>query len=93
MRIADLEPGSPVVTNDAQHLASVRSVGQEYIVAAPRRGSRLLYIPASAVGNVHLGMVWLNVGSGHVASSGWDVPPRTEDRPGQASTSDLRRHV
>src|SRR5688572_16279805 len=39
----------------------MRSVGQEYIVAASRRGSGMLYIPASAVGNVSHGMIWLNV--------------------------------
>jgi hypothetical protein len=89
----DLEPGSPIITNDAEHLASIRSVGQEYIVAAPRRGWRLLYIPASAVGNVHHGMVWLNVASKRISSMGWDVPPRTEDAPNRGSASDLHRHV
>ena len=93
MRIVDLVPGAPIVTNDAQHLASMRSVGQEYIVAASRRGSGMLYIPASAVGNVSHGMIWLNVGSGHVASMGWEVPPRTEVALERASMSGSHRHV
>jgi hypothetical protein len=77
----DLEPGSPIVTNDAQHVASMRSIGPEYIVATSRQRSGMLYIPASAVGNVRHGMIWLNVASGRVASMGWDVPPRTNDMP------------
>ena len=89
--MTDLEPGSPVVTNDAEYVASVRSVGQEYIVAAPRRGAGLLYIPASAVGNVHSGMVWLNVASGSVATMGWDVPrarPTLPDRSRRRTCTD-----
>ena len=93
MRIIDLEPGSPIVTNDAQHLASMRRIGQEYIVAASRRGARLLYIPASAVGNVHAGMIWLNVASGNVASLGWEVPPRTEDKAAEGPSRHIRRQT
>ena len=93
MRMADLEPGSAVVGNDGQRVATIRLVGQEYIVAAPRRGSGSLHIPASAIGNVQGGVVWLNVPAGAVPSMGWDSPPRTEDTVESPDASDLHRHV
>jgi hypothetical protein len=93
MRMADLDPGSPIVSNDGQRVARIRSVGQEYIVATSQRGSALLHIPASAVGNVQDGVVWLNIAARDVPSMGWDVPPRTDDAVDDPSTSELHRHV
>jgi hypothetical protein len=93
MRMADLEPGSAVVGNDGQRVATIRSVGQEYIVAAPRHGSQPLHIPASAVGSVEGGVVRLNIPSSAVAGMGWDVPPRIDDSLETTPPSDLHRHV
>jgi hypothetical protein len=91
MRMADLAPGSEVVGNDGQRVATIRSVGQEYIVATSRHGSTLLHIPASAVGNVVDGVVWLNVTSRDVRSMGWEVPPRTKDTLDQRAADDEHR--
>ena len=93
MRMADLAPGTDVVGNDGKRVGTIRSVGQEYIVATPSHGSVLLHIPASAVGNVQADLVWLNIPSAAVGSMGWDMPPRTEDVPTPPSPSDLHRHV
>ena len=93
MRMADLEPGSLVVSNDGQRVARIRSVGQEYIVATSNWGSAQLHIPASAIGNVQDGVVWLNIASRDVPSMGWDVPPRTDDAAETPESSELHRHV
>ena len=92
-RMIDLHPGADVLANDGARVATIQAVGQEYIVAVGRRGSSVLYIPASAVGNVKGGAVWLNVTSRDVAGMGWEVPPRTEDAPEPTAASDLHRHV
>ena len=92
-RMVDLNPGSAVIANDGARVATIRAVGQAYIVAEGRRGSPMLYIPTSAVGNVKDGAVCLNVASGDVAAMGWEVPPRTDDSLVPTSGSDLHRHV
>jgi hypothetical protein len=92
-RMIDLHPGSDVLANDGTRVATIQEVGHEYIVAVGRRGSPLLYIPVSAVGNVKGGVVCLNVASRAVAGMGWEVPPRTEDAPEPTAASDLHRHV
>jgi hypothetical protein len=89
----DLNPGSAVLANDGARVATIRAVGQAYIVAAGGRGTPMLYIPTSAVGNVKDGAVCLNVASRDVAAMGWEVPPRTEDALDPTSESDLHRHV
>ena len=93
MRMADLKPGSEIVGNEGRRVGTISSVGQEYIVAATRVGSVQLHIPASGVGNVRDGVVWLNVASADVESMGWQEPPRTEDTLVPTTTSDLHRHV
>ena len=93
MRMADLARGSHVVGNDGRRVATIRSVGEEYIVAAPRASLAVLHIPATAVANVKAGVVWLNVASAAIELMGWHVPPRTDDAVGTHPMSDLHRHV
>src|SRR5687767_1801064 len=52
MRIADLQPGWDVLTNDGHRLGTVREVGQQYIEVSGGFFSSTLYVPASAIGNV-----------------------------------------
>ena len=92
-RMVDLNPGAAVLANDGTRVATIRTVGQTYIVAESRRGSAVLHIPTSAVGSIQDGVVRLNVASHDVAGMGWDIPPRTEDVPESAPESDLHRHV
>jgi hypothetical protein len=93
MRMSDLEPGSAIVGNDGGRIATVRAVGQEYIVASPARGRTPLHIPASAVANVQDGVVFLNIASRDAQAMGWEQPPRTDDTPDVPGSSDLHRHV
>jgi len=79
MRIADLQPGWKVLTNDGHPLGSVREVGQHFLKVSGRAFSGAMYVPASAIGNVEHEAVYLNVSSSEVDAMGWQQPPRTSD--------------
>ena len=79
MRIADLQPGWDVVTNDGHRLGRIKEVGQHYVEVAGGLFSSALYVPSSAIANVEHETVHLGVASGEVGSMGWNKPPRTSD--------------
>jgi hypothetical protein len=79
MRIADLQPGWDVVTNDGHRLGRVREVGQHFVEVSGGLFSPTLYVPSSAIANVDEETVHLSVANGEVGSMGWQQPPRTSD--------------
>jgi hypothetical protein len=79
MRIADLQPGWDVLTNDGHRLGTVREVGQHFLKVSGGRFTGPVFVPASAIGNVEHEFVYLNVASGEVDAMGWQQPPRTSD--------------
>ncbi len=79
MRIADLQPGWDVVTNDGHWLGRVREVGQHFVEVSGGLFSPTLYVPSSAIANVDEETVHLSVANGEVGSMGWQQPPRTSD--------------
>jgi hypothetical protein len=93
MRMVDLMPGWAVVGNDGRRVATVRDVGQHYVLVTRGRPASDLYIPASAIANVKDEVVHLNVASSDVGAMGWHEPPRTEDAPVASPESELHRHV
>ena len=91
MRMADLKAGWAVLGNDGRRFGTVQQVGQNYILASrPGLRSRL-YVPASHIGNVEPGVVYLNLSKGEADLMGWEQPPRDEDAPDKPET-DLHRH-
>jgi hypothetical protein len=92
MRMADLKPGWSILANDGVRVGTIRQVGQNYLLASHAGHGRNLYVPASAIAMVHPGSVHLNVDSKAVAELGWELEPRTGDKPTEAET-DLHRHV
>jgi hypothetical protein len=93
MRMADLKPGWPVVTNDRHRVGTVREVGQHYLLTTMANFGRDAYVPASAIANVMNDIVYLNVAQRDVAGMGWDKPPRGDDAPETGPDADLHRHV
>jgi hypothetical protein len=79
MRIADLQPGWPVVTNDGHRLGRVTNVGQHFVEVSGGRFSASLFVPSSAIGNVENETIHLNLAQREVDSTGWQQPPRTAD--------------
>lgn len=79
MRIADLQPGWDVVTNDGHRLGRIKEVGQHYVEVAGGLFSSELYVPASFIGNVEHETVHLTVANREVDAMGWNQPPRTSD--------------
>jgi hypothetical protein len=92
MRMADLEPGWPIVGNDGIRVGTIREVGQNYLLASHVRHGHDLYVPASAIAVVRAGSVQLNVDSNAIDGLGWELAPRTSDEPTGTET-DLHRHV
>jgi hypothetical protein len=92
MRMADLTQGWAVVANDGQRVGTIRDVGQNYLLVTTSRGSRDLYVPASAIGNIDREVVLLNVSAEQARSLGWEQEPRGEDTP-EGDAPDLHRHV
>jgi hypothetical protein len=93
MRMTDLKAGWAIVGNDGRRLGTVRSVGQNYILASrPGLGSPL-YIPASHVANVQHEVVHLNLAKHEADAMGWEQPPRQPDAPEVPRESDLHRHI
>jgi hypothetical protein len=79
MRIADLQPGWDVLTNDGHRLGRIKEVGQHYVEVSGGMFSSTMYVPASAIANVAPGTVHLKFAQGEVDSTGWQSPPRTSD--------------
>lgn len=79
MRIADLQAGWDVLTNDGHRLGKVKDVGQHFIEVSGGMFSATLYVPASAIGNVDDETVYLNVARGEVDAEGWGQRPRSSD--------------
>jgi hypothetical protein len=79
MRIADLQPGWDVVTNDGHRLGRVKDVGQHFVEVAGGLFSSSLYVPSSAIGNVERETVHLNLAHGQIDATGWQQPPRLPD--------------
>lgn len=93
MRIADLQPGWEVVTNDGHRLGRVKGVGQHFIEVSGGLFSETLYVPASAIGNVERQKVHLNLASGEVDSTGWQQPPRSSDQLRTSEQPDADREI
>jgi hypothetical protein len=93
MRMVDLKPGWAVVGNDGRRIATVREVGQHYLLTTRDGRSGDLYVPASAIANVKDEVVHLNIASGDADAMGWNEPPRVDDAPVSSPESDLHRHV
>jgi hypothetical protein len=93
MRMTDLKPGWPVVGNDGQRLATIREVGQHYVLASRDGFAGDLFVPASAIANVDDSVVYLNVTARAAGGMGWEQPPRDGDAPESATDEDLHRHV
>lgn len=93
MRITDLKSGWAVVGNDGRHVGVVKAVRQGYVHAS--RGARWndLFIPASAIANVRLETVHLNLTTRDVFEMGWEERPRDLDSVPNDSETDLHRHV
>jgi hypothetical protein len=79
MRIADLQPGWDVVTNDGHRLGRIKEVGQHYVEVSGGLFMPTLFVPSSAIANVEEDTVHLGVANGEVGSMGWHQPPRTSD--------------
>ena len=94
MRMTDLKAGWAIVGNDGRRLATVVSVGQNYILASRPGLSGSLYVPASHVANVENEVVYLNLAKSEADAMGWEQPPRNADAPeSNAGTDDLHRHI
>jgi hypothetical protein len=93
MRMTDLKAGWAIVGNDGRRLGTVRSVGQNYILASRSGRPGQLYVPASHVANVEHGVVYLNLAKGEADAMGWEQPPRNPDAPETPPATDLHRHV
>lgn len=93
MRIADLKPGWPVLTNDGHRLGKIRDVGQHFVEVSGGRFFTSLYVPASAIANVEHETVHLNVATGEVDAMGWQSPPRTADELHTAPERDVDRDI
>jgi hypothetical protein len=93
MRIADLQPGWDVRTNDGHRLGRIKDVGQHYIEVAGGLFWSTLYVPSSAIGNVERGTVYLNLAQGEVDATGWQQPPRVPDDLRAAPERDVDREI
>ena len=93
MRIADLQPGWDVVTNDGHRLGRIKEVGQHFVEVSGGLFSSALYVPSSAIANVEDGTVHLTVASNEVGSMGWNQPPRTSDELHTAPERDVDRDI
>ena len=79
MRIADLQPGWDVLTNDGHRIGRIREVGQHFVEVAGGLFSVPLFVPSSAIGNVENETVHLSIAHREVDGMGWQQPPRTSD--------------
>lgn len=93
MRIADLQPGWHVVTNDGHRLGTIRDVGQHFVEVSGGFFSSALYVPASAIGNVENETVYLNLAQGQIDATGWTQRPRSSDELQTAPERDANREI
>ena len=93
MRIADLQPGWDVVTNDGHRLGRIKEVGQHYVEVAGGLFSSTLYVPSSAIGNVESETVHLTIANREVGVMGWHQPPRTSDELHTGPERDVDRDI
>lgn len=93
MRMTDLKPGWTIVGNDGHRFGTVKSVGQNYILASTSSLGGNRYVPASHIANVEHEVVHLNVAKREADEMGWEQPPRGQDTPDAPSETDLHRHV
>jgi len=71
-RFADIARGWLVEDCDQAPLGKVESSGEILLTVSRGRWSSRLYLPPSAVAEVHEGVVRLNVTSQWVEAQGWD---------------------
>jgi hypothetical protein len=93
MRVADLQPGWDVVTNDDHRLGRIRDVGQQFVEVSGGFLSATIYVPASAIANVEHETVHLNVARGEVDAMGWEQPPRSADELRTGPERDVDREI
>ena len=93
MRIADLQPGWEVLTNDGHRLGRIKDVGQHFIEVSGGLFSSTLYVPSSAIGNVEHETVHLNLADREVDATGWQQPPRSPDDLQNAEERDAQREI
>ena len=93
MRIADLQPGWDVLTNDGHRLGRIKDTGQHFLEVSGGLFSAALFVPASAIGNVENETVHLTIASGEVDSMGWQQRPRTSDELQTGPERDVDRDI
>ncbi len=93
MRMADLKAGWSIVGNDGHRFGTVKSVGQNYILASTSGLGGNRYVPASHIANVEREVVYLNLAKREADAMGWEQPPRDLDAPDSPQATDLHRHV
>jgi hypothetical protein len=71
-RFAEIERGWRVEDSDETSLGTVVSSDETFLTVSRGLLSSKLYLPPSAVAEVHEGVVRLNVTSGWVEAQGWD---------------------
>ena len=71
-RFADIKRGWRVEDSDETSLGTVVSSDETFLTVSRGLLSSKLYLPPSAVAEVHEGVVRLNVTSGWVEAQGWD---------------------
>ncbi len=77
---ADIARGWLVQDSDQKRLGTVVSSGEILLTVSRGLLSSTLYLPPSAVAEVHEGVVRLNVTSGWVEAQGWDRAGSREQR-------------
>jgi hypothetical protein len=93
MRIADLQPGWDVLTNDGHRLGRIREVGQHYVEVSGGFFSATTYVPASAIANVASETVHLNIAAAEVDAMGWQQRPRSSDELRTSHERDADREI
>jgi hypothetical protein len=79
-RLADIERGWLVVDSEETSLGSVLSSSETLLTVSRGLLSSKLYVPFSAVAEVHEGVVRLNVTTQWVEAQGWDRPGSRKQR-------------
>jgi hypothetical protein len=93
MRIADLQPGWDVHTNEGHRLGKIKDVGQHYVEVAGGLFSSDLYVPSSAIANVENETVHLSIAHRDVEGMGWHQPPRSSDELHTGPERDIDRDI
>ncbi len=84
-KLDEIEPGWLVYDNERERVGRVTGQAGHYLVVQ-RQHWRVylwtrLYIPESAVGEIHEGFVLLNIPRDWVGAMGWGRPPRQPRSP------------